>query len=193
MQTLPDRTSALRTLFSLVVLFGAALTLVSCGEGIDGAIVDDGDNENKLRQLLLTVELRDDADQAIVVERIDSLRLNLSGKQWGIFSSQTIAAADIPTTATGRHLTTDESVEYLVIADYTVALDTLETAGDFSHYLNQRLRIRPGDYVAEVAEVWFRDKDGVTVVARPNLYFPFTVTANTASQFIGHAVVRVRS
>lgn len=193
MQRLHDRSSALRNFLSLVILLGAALTLVSCGEGVEGAIVDDSDNENKLRQLLLTVELLDDAGRSIVVERIDSLRLNISGTQWGIFSSQTIAAADIPTTLSGRYLTTDETVEYLIIADYTVAMDTLETAGDFSRLLNQRLRVRPGDYVADVAEVWFRDNDGATVVARPNIYFPFTVTANTSSQYIGHAVVRVRN
>lgn len=171
--------------------------LVSCGgqtlpTGVEGAVVDDADNPNKLRQLLLVIQPVDTDGRTILVDRIDTVKVKVDGKPWGIFSSDSLETEDLPTMQNGPYTVTDVSLGYFVLAEYLISVGDLRTAGDFAGYLYNRLSLPPGDHVCEVAEVQFRDDNGDRVVIRPHTYTPFTVEENIASVYLGEIEITVR-
>lgn len=179
----------------LLPLLFLSLLAASCSEdisGVEGAVVDNANNANKLQQLVAVLNLTDADNRRVVVGGIDSVKVKVNGKPWGAFSSEPLDTAGIVTIRSGNLNVTDRDIGYLVIAAYTIAADSLATAGDFATYLNNRLRLAPGDYICEIAEVHFRNADGEAVVVKPRVYRSFTVTPNVASLYLGEIDITVQ-
>lgn len=183
------------TFGTLLPFLFLALFAISCGEdiaGVEGAVVDNENNAYKLQQLVAVLNLTDADNRHVVVSGIDSIRVKVNGKPWGVFPSEPLDTAGIVTIGSGELNVTDREIGYLVIASYSIAVDSLATAGDFATYLHNRLRLAPGDYVCEIAEVHFRNAQGNPVVVKPRLYRSFTVTPNVASLYLGKFDITVQ-
>lgn len=169
-------------------------SFIACGGesvGVDDAIIDSENNANKLQQLLMVLTLTDADNNNIAVEKIDSVKLKINGQSWGTFSSEPLDLEGITTTTAGNLNVTDQNVSYLVIAQYTIVVDSLSTAGEYANYLHNRLRIAPGDYICEIAEVKFRDVSNNTVTVKPRVFRSFTVAPNIASLSLGEIDIKV--
>lgn len=170
-------------------------SLIACGGesvGVDDAVIDSENNANKLQQLLMVLTLTDAENNYVAVEKIDSVKLKINGQPWGTFPSEPLDLEGIATTTVGNLNVTDQEVSYLAIAQYTVTVDSLTTAGEYASYLHNRLRIAPGDYICEIAEIKFRDAQNNTVTVKPRVFRSFTVEPNTASLSLGEIAIKVR-
>lgn len=184
-----------RVVYLFALLLPCLVFLHSCTqEGIgqfDDAVVDNSNSPNKFRQITFTVSLHNTAAGYANIEKIDSLKLRVNGKTWGNFSSETADTTGRTELTVGNIAYSAAKLNYLVIAPYQLAIDTLATAGDYAQYLNQRLVIQPGEYVCEVAEVKFKNALGAWVTLKPRVYKDFTVVANTVSSYAGDIEVRL--
>lgn len=180
--------------FKIVYFILPAILLSACGgdvSGIEGAIVDNPQNANKLRQLLMIVRVTDTAGDYVAMGRIDSVKLKINGHAWDAFPSTPVDITGIRTTTRGNYTVTDQEIGYLVVAEFTITIDSLETAGEYAEYLHNRLRLSPGDYVCEIAGVHFRDNAGNHIAIRPHVYRPFTVEENVSGLYLGEIDVRI--
>ena len=171
--------------FITSILFLSTLTGCDTGTGIEGAIIDNPDNEHKLRELLFIIRLDDQNGNSILLNRLDSVVINLNGQRWGVFASDSLNLQGVKGRIEGDFLVTDQEISYLVTAGYQLRADTFATAGEYSSYLNRRIDLEPGDYIAEIAEIHFRDINGNPALLSPRIYRQFTIDENIASLYLG--------
>ena len=153
--------------------------------GVEGAIIDNPNNQHKLRNLLFVIRLVDQNDRSIVLNRLDSVVINVNSERWGVFTSDSLNTQGIISQVDGDFSVSDREVSYLVTAGYQLRADTFETAGAYSSYLNRRLRLEPGDYVAEIAELHFRNINGEHVMILPRIYQLFTIDEGAVNLYLG--------
>ncbi len=172
----------------LIITFLPVLLWTGCDTGvtgIEGAVVDNPDNPYKLRKLLFVVNLLDANGKHIVLGKIDSALIKVNGENWGVFASDSLNTAGVRTEVDGEYLVSDQDIGYLITAGYQLTSDTFETAGEYSSYLHRRLRLEPGDYVAEIAELHFRNANGEHVIISPRIYEDFTVDSGAVNLYLG--------
>lgn len=178
-----------------IALVLTSLFLTGCGgdsvSGVEGAIIDDSDNEHKLHRLLTVINLKSSEGKNVILERIDSISLSVNGSPWGVFTSSNMETSRFSTTTEGNLNVSEQKAGYLVLAEYEVPANDLNTAGQIAQYLRDRLSLPPGDHICEVTTVTFTDNAGSPVTVYPNIYIPFTVSQNIASIYLGEITVTV--
>jgi hypothetical protein len=180
-----------------LVCFLLCLALSGCGNSndigqFDSAVIESSSNQNKFRQITFTLDVVNDQNEYLNIHQIDSIRLKVNGKSWGVFSSESIDTTD-NTTRIDRGLRfSSSSISYLVIAPYVLSTNQLQTAGDFVKYLGDRIALTAGDYVCEVSEVKFRNLGGEWIRLKPQVHKNFTVVANTTSSYLGHISITIK-
>ena len=179
----------MKLLFYPGLFFACIFFLSSCKKGniggFDSTIEESASNPNKFRQITFTLNISTADQDYLTLVKLDSVKIRVNGKSWGVFSSETI-----DTTGKGDKVIRDvrysrSKVSYLIIAPYTLNPDKLETAGDYLNYLNQRIVLSPGDYVAEITEIKFKNLKGEWLNLKPQVYKDFLVIPNTTSSFAG--------
>ena len=190
--TKTKRTYLLVNLLGFIILSATVWTGCDTGvTGVEGAVIDNPDNPYKLRQLLFVIRLVDRNGRYIVSDRIDSVRFKVNGDHWGVFTPDPLNTQGVAVEVDGNYQVTDREIGYLVTAGYQLGAATFETAGEYSSYLNRRLRLEPGDYVAEIAEVHFRDISNSSVIISPRIYIPFSIDEGKSSMFLGEFTIPV--
>ena len=159
--------------------------------GIDRVIIDNPENPYKFRELLLVVHLINANGNYVVLDQIDSIKLNVNGQLWGAFTSSTLDTSGLITRVEDNQNVTEQELGYLVMAQYSVEKQDLITAGEYANHLRDRRTLAPGDHVAEITEIQFRDGAGSTVILQPRMYAPFTLEENRASVFLGNITISV--
>ncbi|OJU50393.1 MAG: hypothetical protein BGN96_08550 [Bacteroidales bacterium 45-6] len=177
----------------LLLMFSACGNSDSVGIGqFDNAVIESSANQNKFKQITFTLDVMNNGNEYLNIHRIDSIRLKVNGRSWGVFASESI-----DTTGNTTHIDqglkfSSSHISYLVIAPYVLSTDQLQTAGDFVRYLGDRIALAPGDYVCEVSEVKFRNLSGEWTRVKPQAYKNFTVVANTTSSYLGHISITIK-
>lgn len=169
--------------------------LTACGSGdltgVNGAIIDNPNNANKLKQLLTVINVVTPSGSYAVLDRIDSIKLNVDGQFWGSFSSAQLDRSGLITTVENDLDVADKETGYFLLAEYSLNSDDLSTAGEYANYLRGRLTLPPGDHICEIAEVQFKDRSNNTIIVKPRIHLPFRVEENVASIFLGKISISI--
>lgn len=174
------------------------LVLSGCGNSnedigqFDSAVIESSTNQNKFKQITFTMDVARNGNEYLNTGQIDSVRLKVNGKNWGVFTSESIDTTGNTNKIDGGLQFSYSRVSYLVIAPYVLSSDGLQTAGDFVAYLGNRIVLTPGDYVCEVSEVKFRNSRDEWIALKPQIYKNFTVVENTTSSYLGHIVITIK-
>lgn len=150
----------------------------------DGVVIDGTENQNKFKQITFTLDVAGEYGY-LNTHRIDSIRLNVNGRQWGIFPSESIDTIGNTDVVAADLKFSRLPISYLVVAPYLLSTDNLQTAGDFVEYLHNRLVLTPGEYVCEVAEIKFKNVQDEWISLKPHVFRKFTVVQNTTSSYAG--------
>ena len=181
----------LRFLFFLLFVF----LFNSCeNSGIgqfDEVVVENENNRNKFRQITFIISLTDSENGYLNLGVIDSLEVFINGNYWGTFSSEQIDMAGKTVKVVENIPYSDELISYLFVAPYKLKTDKLETAGDFVKYLQDRIVLTPGEYVAEIKKIKFKDGAGEWVTRKTQIFVPFSVEENKTSSYIGNIIIPV--
>ncbi len=180
--------------YSLLTIW-ICIHLLSCSTDDEndfsfGDAVVNNSSEREFNQLIFILNIKNISDEFICMERIDSVRLQVNGNPWGVFSSEPIeneARIDFEKDNISWSVS---PVNYLVIAPYMKKKTYIETAGDAIEYLNGVLELQPGDYICEITEIKLKDKLGDWIKIRPFVFQNFTVRENTVSSYLGDISVR---
>lgn len=174
------------------------LFLSSCEKGndnlgfFDDAIVDGESNQTRFKQINFTVNVINESGEYVNTNQIDSVKLKVNGKYWGVFKSEIRDTTDMTDTIANKIQFSYSKINYLILAPYVINTDNIQTAGDIVRYLNDRIVLAPGDYVCEVSEVKFHDLNNQWVVLKPQVYKDFSVIDNSASSFIGEITLTIK-
>src|SRR5574344_2120159 len=169
----------------LPLLFFSSCLDEGGGNGyFDDAVVDGESNQNKFKQITFTINVINELGEHVNTNQIDSVKLKVNGKDWGVFKSECIDTTGMTDKITNNIQFSDSKINYLIIAPYVINTDNVQTAGDIVRYLNERVVLSPGDYVCEVSEVKFHDLNNKWVLLKPQVYNDFIVINNTASSFL---------
>ena len=178
-----------------IAILLASFFATGCGgdnvTGVEGAIIDDADNQHKLHQLLTVIDLKTRDGKNVILERIDSIYLSVNGTPWGVFSSNDLETGAFSTTVEGNLNVSEQNAGYFVLAEYNIPSNDLNTAGQIAQYLRDRLSLPPGDHICGVTTLKFTDNTGATITVHPNVYVPFTVRQNIASVYLGEITITV--
>lgn len=158
----------------------------------DDAVVESESNQHKFKQITFTINVINNLGEYVNTNQIDSVKLKVNGKDWGVFKSESIDTTSKTKKITNNIRFSDSKINYLIIAPYILKTDKLETAGDFVNYLDNRIVLNPGDYVCEVSEVKFHDLNNQWVVFKPQVYKDFSVIDNTTSSFVGEISLTIK-
>jgi hypothetical protein len=156
----------------------------------DDAIVESASNLYKFKQVTFTVNIINKLNEYVNINQIDSVRLKVNGKAWGVFASESIDTTQRTNRISGDLRFSNSKINYLVIAPYQLKTDKLLTAGDFVNYLNERIVLTPGDYVCEISEIKFHDLKNQWVVLKPQVYKDFKIIDNTTSSYVGEITIQ---
>lgn len=158
----------------------------------DSVVIESSSNTNKFRQITFTLDVVNNRNEYLNIHQIDSIRLKVNGKNWGVFSSESIDTTGNTNKIDAGLKFSYSSISYLIIAPYVLSTNELQTAGDFVRYLGDRIVLTPGDYICEVSELKFRNLNGGWVRLKPQVYKNFTVVANTTSSYLGHISITIK-
>ncbi|MBP1616899.1 MAG: hypothetical protein H6Q14_726 [Bacteroidetes bacterium] len=179
---------------SCLLLF---LIVSGCGNSndigqFDSAVIESSTNQNKFKQITFTLDVVNNQNEYLNTSQIDSVRLKVNGKSWGVFSSESIDTTGNTSKIDGDIKFSYSKISYLVIAPYLLSTDELQTAGDFVRYLGNRIVLTPGDYICEVSDVKFRNSKNEWIWLKPHIYQNFTVVENTTSSYLGHISITIK-
>jgi len=158
----------------------------------DDAVVESESNQHKFKQITFTINVINNLGEYVNTNQIDSVKLKVNGKDWGVFKSESIDTIGKTNKIANNIRFSVSKINYLIIAPYILKTDKLETAGDFVNYLDNRIVLTPGDYVCEVSEVKFHDLNNQWVVLKPQVYKDFSVIDNTTSSFVGEISLTIK-
>jgi len=161
-------------------------------EPSNGGLTDSTSSKFKFQQITLLVNLYDSVNGYANLQKIDSIKINVNGKYWGTFSSESRDTADSKGFINDNIKYSVSKINYLVIASYQLKIDSLETVGDFVYNLNNRIILAPGDYICEISEVKFKNIAGEWIKFKPQIYKEFKVVENTTSSFAGEFEISFR-
>jgi hypothetical protein len=175
----------------LLVFLGLSNCKKDSATNFDSAIIEDSSNTNKFKQLVLIINLKNSNGSYILLQKIDSINLKVNNKQWGTFASEITDTTGFQSSLLKSIRITSQKIGYLIIATYQLNVNSLETAGDYVSYLNERLILTPGDYVCEINQLKFTNVTGQTVIIKPMIFKDFKVVQNTTSSFVGEIEIVV--
>ena len=167
--------------------------LAGCDMGglgdFDGAIIENSTKTNKFKQISFNINIVNSANEYLYVNQIDSIKLKVNGKAWGAYASEEIDTTTHTSQIENNVRFSNSKINYLVLAPYYINTTSLETAGDYLEYLNDRIVLTPGDYVCEVAELSFRDINNQVITIKPQIYKDFSVNTNASSAYAGEITI----
>lgn len=178
----------------IFLLFLIILNSCETDSGIgqfDSVVIEDEDNPYKFQQLTFTLELKDEVNGYLNLQKIDSLHIMVNGKEWGIFASAVNDTTDYTNKIVNQLSYSYKSVEYLFIAPYVLKTDNLQTAGDFVEYLNDRIVLTPGEYLCELTEVKYKNMAGEWITNKIKTFIGFNVIQNTTSAYLGKIEISI--
>lgn len=155
----------------------------------DGAIIESSTNTNKFKQISFTINIVNNSNEYLYVNKIDSLKLKVNGKIWGVYASEEMDTTTHASKIENNVRFSSSKINYLVLAPYYINTTSLETAGDYLEYLNDRIVLTPGDYVCEVAELSFHDMNNQLITIKPQVYKDFSVNTNASSAYAGEITI----
>lgn len=177
-----------KTIFPLFIS-GLLMINLSCNREEDGlnytgdAVVSYDTFIPKLDQLILLLSLKID-DYYIVTPTVDSLYIQLNNNAWGVYQGPGHDTTGLKVQSYQGFWVSQQPVKYLVVADYTTQGINFTTAGEYADYLNQAA-IEPGSYVGELKQMTIIGQDSAAVKLTPHLYFPFEVSEDDYSLYLG--------
>ena len=152
----------------------------------DDIVIDSENSLYKFNQLTFIASFYNQEFGYLNLEIIDSLKLLVNGKQWGIFCSEAVDTTGRTSVRVNNLAYSEAPVKYLFIAPYQHNANNLETAGDYVDFMKARVALTPGGYICEIKEVKFRDLSGNLITKGLNMFAEFTVVENTTSSYIGN-------
>lgn len=182
----------MKTLFVIITCVSILLTSVHCGgygdedyrpQGYSGII---STNSTELSEIVFTLDLVYQDSLYLLADSLFSLELYLNNKKWGDFTSTIIDPSGFDALVVDNNLLSHEPVQYLFITNDQSGLDSLKTAGDYSLALRKLLSLQPGDYVAEIRYVSWKNQDNQTIRKSVRDLIPFTLDANVNSLYLGN-------
>jgi hypothetical protein len=92
----------------------------------DDAVVESELNQNKFKQITFTINVINNLNEYLNTNQIDSVKLKVNGKDWGVFKSESI-----DTTFKTNKIYSDiqfstSKINYLIIAPYILKTDKLD-------------------------------------------------------------------
>lgn len=159
--------------------------------GYDG-IVDQSGSESQLSEIIFTLDLTYQDSLYLLTNQLNEVELYLKNRTWGTFASVALdttafSAVDIQSSAF-----TKKPVQYLFVTNDQTGLDTLKTAGDYSLALRDFLSLQPGDYVAEIRSISWKNKDGQMTKRAVRDLITFTLKPNEESLYLGEFICSIK-
>lgn len=179
-----------RYLFPFLLL--GCLPFAACDDGVDpietaATRVVSSSSSTAFSEIIMLVNLFDEAGDPILVSRIDSLRLYVNGEYWSTVSSDSMDLRPFDTLSTGVFNTTDRVVSHYVssVEEELKGINDFSTVGEFAVFLNESYDLAPGEYLCFIESIKVTDVNGVLRTYYPYAYQPFTVDEDKKSAYVG--------
>ena len=158
----------------------------------DDAVIESESNLNKFKQLTFTISVINSSNEYLNTTQIDSIKLKVNGKNWGTFKSEIIDTTNNTSKIVNNIKLSNTKISYLIIAQYVLKTDKLETAGDYVDYLDNRIVLTAGDYICEISQIKFHDLQNQWISLKPQVYKDFKVVENTTSSYVGDITINLK-
>ena len=171
-----------------------AVLFTSCEYGgispYDNGIIENENSINKFRQLVLLVNIMQE-DNYVILENIDSMKIEVNGKRWGIYTSEKIDTSGINHQVSDNFKVTGQEINYQIIAPYQLNTDSLETTGDYINYMLERAGLTPGDYICGILYLKIKNENEELITIKSIAFKDFTIKENTTSSFVGKISISI--
>jgi hypothetical protein len=149
------------------------------------------DGTTSFRELLILFNLKASDSSYLVVESVDSVNIFVNDNFWARVCSQTIDTSVVNKFINENQYQSLDKINYLVIAPQFNQIPELNTAGEYSLYLNSVFELDPGEYACFIESFQLTFNDNTIRKYYPLLYKTFRVDENTRSAFVGEIELKI--
>lgn len=159
-----------------------------------GNIYSESDNTN-FSSVLLELKpyiMDNNVKKYIVNAQIDSVLLQLDGENFGKENSLALDTSIVEKETVNNYFVTTDYISYPVNVYFKTEQPSLNTAGEYSSLLNNRVTVSPGFYNCRIASFQIKTASGTIKKVSTNISQFFEVKSGMKNYYLGSFEVLVK-